>query len=281
MNEMRDLYTQYPFFGYRKIHAMLLRNGRKHNLKKTERLTRLAGLKAIYPKKKTTTRNKDHAVYPYLLKKLEIVRANQVWQVDITYIKILTGFVYLVCLIDIFSRKIMGSALSTFLGTKSCIEALQKALMHGNPEIINSDQGCQFTSSYWVNTLKLNNIQISMDGKGRWADNVFIERLWRSIKYELVYLHRFETVAQIKDAISQYIDFYNAIRPHQSLNYQTPNQIFYGVNHAKNIEKKQILVTPLNKFWLPLFQGTREILKFSVTFCLDKGGQYRLYFKLL
>lgn len=239
MNEMRDIYNQYPFFGYRKLHAMLLRNGHVHNLKRTERLAKLAGLRAIYPQQKTTLRNKDHAVYPYLLKGMDIVRVNQVWQVDITYIRIRGGFVYLVCLIDVFSRKVMGFALSTFLDTESCLSALENALLYANPEIINSDQGCQFTSNQWTNRLKVYEIKISMDGKGRWADNVFIERLWRSLKYELVYLYRFETVEEARSAIAKYIVFYNTQRPHQAHSYKTPDQIFYGVNYEQSIELGQ------------------------------------------
>ncbi len=235
MNEMRDIYNQYPFFGYRKLHAMLLRNGHVHNLKKTERLARLTGLRAIYPKQKTTLRSKDHAIYPYLLKDMDIVRVNQAWQVDITYIRIRGGFVYLVCLIDVFSRKVMGFALSTFLDTESCLIAFENALLYAKPEIINSDQGCQFTSMQWINKLKEHGITISMDGKGRWADNVFIERLWRSLKYELIYLHRFETVEEARSAIARYIVFYNTQRPHQALNYKTPDQIFYGVNHEQSV----------------------------------------------
>jgi putative transposase len=136
------------------------------------------------------------------------------------------GFVYLICLIDVFSRKIVGWELSTFLDTASCLEALQKALRNGMPEIINSDQGCQFTSAAWIESLMLNNILISMDGKGRWADNVYIERLWRSVKYENVFLHSFDTVDQARVRLSDYIDFYNQQRPHQALNYHTPDEVY-------------------------------------------------------
>lgn len=244
MNEMRDIYTQYPFFGYRKIHAMLTRKGYVHNLKKSERLVKLAGLRAVYPAKKTTIRNKNHAVYPYLLKDMDIVRPNQVWQVDITYIKLRVGFVYLVCLIDVFSRRVMGAATSTFLDTESCIYALSDALMQERPEIVNSDQGCQFTSNRWIETLNASGISISMDGKGRWADNVFIERFWRSIKYEMVYLHAIDTVMQAKNAIAEYIYFYNNTRPHQALDYKTPNEIFCGIKHVKSIEREQDSATP-------------------------------------
>jgi putative transposase len=161
-----------------------------------------------------------------LLLEMKIQQPNQVWQVDITYIKISHGFVYLVALIDVFSRKVMGWSLSIFLDTISCLEALNSALQNGVPEIINSDQGCQFTSNQWITALQNNNIGVSMDGKGRWADNVYIERLWRSIKYELVFIHHFDTVQEVRDALASYIAFYNQQRYHQSLNYHTPDDIF-------------------------------------------------------
>ncbi len=247
MNEMRDIYIQYSFFGYRKIHAILGRNGYNHNIKKTERLTRLAGIKAIYPKKKTTIRDKTHSVFPYLLKNMDIIRPNQAWQIDITYIKIRFGFVYLVCLIDIFSRRIMGWCLSPFLDTNSCIDALDQALTCAKPEIINSDQGCQFTSHIWCDNLNNHQIQISMDGKGRWADNIYIERLWRSIKYEMVYLHRFDTVLETKTALESYVAFYNEKRPHQALNYYTPNEIYYKLKNegGKTIGLEQLSMQSL------------------------------------
>jgi len=179
-----------------------------------QRLLTIAGLKAIYPAKNTSLRNQKHKVFDYLLKKDEINLPSKVWQVDITYIKLRTGFVYLACLIDVFSRKIMGWALSIFLNTEACIEALEKALLNGKPEIINSDQGCQFTSEMWVNALQQESIKVSMDGKARWADNIYIERLWRAVKYELVYLHSFENVQEARKAIGQYIIFYNQQRPH-------------------------------------------------------------------
>jgi len=226
MNEIRDIYQKYPFYGYRRMLIALRQLGVLINHKRLQRLLSLAGIKAVYPGKKTTIRNPEHKVFPYLLKGLKIERPNQVWQVDITYIRTRHGFVYLICLIDVFSRKIMGWALSTFLDTQSCLEALNNALQHAVPEIINSDQGCQFTSSMWVEYLTGKGIVISMDGKGRWADNVYIERLWRSIKYESVYLHSFDTVHQARTVLRDYISFYNLQRPHQSLNYHTPCDIY-------------------------------------------------------
>jgi len=226
MNEIREIYQETPFYGYRRITVGLRKNGFVVNHKKVQKLMSLAGIKAIYPHKRTTIRNPNHKVFPYLLRGLCIERPNQVWQVDITYIKIQHGFVYLVCLIDVFSRKVMGWTLSPFLDTASCLEALNNALKCGNPEIVNSDQGCQFTSAIWIETLMQNDIFISMDGKGRWADNVYVERLWRTVKYENVFLHSFDTVNQARVALRNFIDFYNQRRFHQALNYHTPNAVY-------------------------------------------------------
>lgn len=237
MNEIRDIYEEMPFYGYRKITIGLRQKGFIVNHKRVQNLLTLAGIKAIYPAKKTTVRNPEHKVFPYLLRGMIIDRPNQAWQVDITYIKMRHGFVYLVCLIDVFSRKIMGWSLSTFLDTASCLEALNNASKQAVPEIINSDQGCQFTSAAWVEALTKSGIFISMDGKGRWADNVFVERLWRTIKYENVFLHSFDTVAQAKKTLHEFIIFYNEKRFHQALNYHTPNVIY----KLKEIPTKQQL----------------------------------------
>ena len=241
MNEIRDIYIRYPFFGYRKIHVLLQRNGYTRNRKKTQRLMKLAGLKAICPYKKNKhLSNTPHKIYPYLLKDVEIIRPNQAWMVDITYIKIRGGFVYLVCFIDVYSRKIMGWNLSPFLDTNSCIIALDNALIHGKPDIINSDQGCQFTSEAWCSLLISLCIQISMDGKGRWVDNIYVERLWRTIKYELVRLHQFDSIDELKEAIAKYVVFYNNVRPHQSLKYRCPNQAYEEFEHVKKHENLEV-----------------------------------------
>lgn len=237
MNEIRCIYQKRSYYGYRKITVALRKKGLKVNHKRVQRLLQKAGIKAIYPSKKTSIKNHAHKIYPYLLRGMSIERPNQVWQVDITYIKIRGGWLYMVCLVDVFSRKIMGWNLSTFLDTQSCLEALESALKINIPEIINSDQGCQFTSDLWVDTLQQNNIFISMDGKGRWADNIYIERVWRSVKYEVVFLHSFETVQEAQDALEDYIIFYNEERSHQSLNYHTPNFVFMN----KRIPTKQEL----------------------------------------
>jgi putative transposase len=226
MNEMRCLFQESPFYGYRRINAALQNNGYVINHKKVHRLMQVAGLKALYPKKNLSIKNHAHKIYPYLLCDLKIDRPNQVWQTDITYIKIRHGFVYLVCIIDAFSRKIMGWHMSPFLDTEMCMQAFYKAIIFAKPEILNSDQGCQFTSELWTSTLTKNNIQISMDGKGRWADNICIERFWRSLKYESVFLHSFDSVLQAQEATDRYIKFYNNLRLHQALNYKTPNHVY-------------------------------------------------------
>ncbi len=238
MNEIRDIYEKCPFYGYRRMHAVLIQKGYTINRKKVQRLMQLAGIKAIYPKKKTTKRNQEHRVYPYLLKDLKINRPNQAWQVDITYIKVKRGFVYLVALLDIFSRKIVGWNMSIFLDTVSCLDALDKALQIGQPDILNSDQGCQFTSEVWISKLNEEKIEISMDGKGRWADNVYIERFWRSLKYESVFLQSFDSVTQAREAIGRYIGFYNRERPHQALGYKTPDAVYYNYKNTNESEEK-------------------------------------------
>jgi len=238
VEQICEIYEQKPFYGYRKIHKSLQQRGSIMNRKKVQRLMHKQGIKAICPKKQTSMRNRLHAVYPYLLRDLPITRINQAWCTDITYIKIQKGFVYCVALIDIFSRKIMGWSISPFLDVKSCLEALEMALQEATPEIINSDQGCQFTSKEWAMSLAASNIKISMDGKGRWADNITIERFWRSLKYEEIYLHSYETVDQVNKGIADYVIFYNTQRPHQGLDYETPDAIYFGA--AKGLLLQQI-----------------------------------------
>ena len=226
MNIIRDIYVQRPYYGYRRIIVELRKRGHVINHKRVQALMSLAGIKAIYPKKNTSLRNQQHKVYPYLLKGLKIERPNHVWQVDITYVRIKNGFLYVFCLIDVFSRKIMGFSVSTFLDTEPCLEAFKDALQRAKPEIVNSDQGCQFTSELWTNYITSVEVKISMDGKGRWADNIYVERLWRALKYELVYLNDFETVEQFRKAFAEYVEFYNNERCHQALNYHTPQQVY-------------------------------------------------------
>ena len=228
LNEIRDVWEQYSFYGYRRITRELKGKGINVNKKRVQRLMRRAGIQAIYPKPKTSIKNKAHATYPYLLKDMEIAKSNQVWMVDITYLSLNRGFVYLVALIDVYSRYIVGWQISTTLETHFCVDALKQGLLLEIPDIVNSDQGCQFTSKEWVDFLNNNSIKISMTGKGRCLDNVFIERFWRSLKQEEFYLNEYTNVKELKVAIGNYIDFYNNKRWHQSLNYKRPVEIYYG-----------------------------------------------------
>jgi len=181
----------------------------------------------MYPKPKTSLGNAEHKIYPYLLKGIEIVRPNQVWATDITYIKMPEGFMYLVALIDWFSRFIVGWNFSNTLETRFCAEMLVKVLEFGKPEIMNSDQGCQFTSTAWTSLVEQNDIKVSMDGKGRWADNIVPERFWRTLKHEHVLLYEFESVIQAKHSIGQFIEKYNYKRLHQSLGYRPPAEVYF------------------------------------------------------
>jgi putative transposase len=253
MNEIYEIWIKYPFYGYRRITAILNRSGYHVNNKKIRRIMSLMDLQAIYPKKKTTFADTEHKIYPYLLRDLIINKSNQVWATDITYIKMSKGFVYLVALIDLFSRKIINWQLSITMEKEFCIEMLEEALMlNKRPEIINSDQGSQFTCNEWTKVLINNNIKVSMDGKGRCIDNIFMERFWRSIKQEEIYIKPCDSVTEIRENIKKYINFYNQERPHQSLDYQTPDEVYFGkekkgkaINFMHNFSKKEKLHTEL------------------------------------
>lgn len=228
LNTIRDIWQRYPFFGYRRItNELRVNHNIKVNRKRVQRLMVLGGIQAIYPGPNTSRRNKLHAIYPYLLRGMQITRANQAWQVDITYLRMPDGFMYLVALIDIYSRYIVGWSISNTLDTDFCIEALRSGLSNGQPEIVNSDQGCQFTSDDWVNFLPEWGIKISMTGKGRCLDNIYIERFWRSLKREEFYLNEYKSVKDLRKAINVYIEFYNLKRGHQSLGYKTPASVYY------------------------------------------------------
>lgn len=196
----------------------------------------LGGIQAVHPGPNTSRRNKLHAVHPYLLRNMTICRANQAWMIDITYLRMPRGFMYLVALIDVYSRYVVGWSLSNTLETAFCIEALKSSLVTAKPEIINSDQGCQFTSDDWINFLRENCIKISMTGKGRCLDNIYIERFWRSFKREEFYLNEYCDVRELKKAISIYIEFYNHKRWHQSLDYKTPAQVYMAGNGEKPVD---------------------------------------------
>ena len=203
------------------------------NRKCVARLMALLGLKGLCPKKNLSKRRKEEAVFPYLLKFCPPARPNDAWCVDITYIKLSQGFVYLTALIDVISRKIMGWCLSPFLEAQSCLEAFNMAVVFAVPLVINSDQGSQFTSSSWVQAMEQHGIKISMDGKGRCLDNITIERFWRSIKYEEVSLKAYESLIEARKSIEAYIKFYNSTRPHQALNYKTPDLVYEEMKERK------------------------------------------------
>jgi putative transposase len=222
-----ELHLKYPFMGSRRLRDELKKLGAIVNRKRIQRLMRLMGLEALYPRKRTSVPNLAHRVFPYLLRDLLIDRPNQVWATDITYIPMRRGFLYLVAIVDWASRAVLSWRLSTTMEADFCVEALNEAIArYGVPEIFNTDQGAQFTSEAFLSVLEQNRIRISMDGKGRWRDNVFVERLWRSIKYEEVYLKAYDTVHEARTSLAKYFDFYNHERGHQSLNRQTPWQVY-------------------------------------------------------
>lgn len=220
-------YTEDPCYGILRMTAHLSQEGFRVNHKRVRRLMRLMGLMAIYRKPRTSQRHPQHAVYPYLLRNKSIDCANQVWATDITYIPMSHGFVYLVAILDWHSRFVLSWRISTSLDTGFCVEALNEALeQYGPPEISNTDQGSQFTSQAWIDPLKAAGVQVSMDGKGRYLDNIFVERFWRTLKYEDIYLKRYESIRELKAGLSRYIRYYNESRLHQALGYQTPQQVY-------------------------------------------------------
>jgi putative transposase len=237
MRRMDALHLAWPFYGSRRMAATLRREGWEVNRKRAKRLMTVMGIEAIYQKPNTSKGHPDHKVYPYLLRGLIIDRPNQVWCADITYIPMAKGFVYLVAVMDWFSRRVLSWRLSITMDTDFCVEALREAVgRYGPPEIFNTDQGVQFTSAAFVDELASRGVQISMDGKGRYLDNIFIERLWRSLKYEEVYIKAYDSVAEARRSLGVWLAFYNDERPHQSLGYRTPREIFEGVacEHVDN-----------------------------------------------
>ena len=237
MRRMDELHLATPFYGSRRMVAVLRSDGCLVNRKRVRRLMRVMGLEAIYQKPNTSRRHLEHEVYPYLLRGLVIDRPNQVWCADITYIPMARGFVYLVAVIDWFSRRVLAWRLSIGMETDFCVEALLEAMnRHGQPEIFNTDQGVQFTSAAFLDELQTRGVRISMDGKGRFLDNIFIERLWRSLKYEEVFIKAYESVAEARRGIGGWLSFYNDERPHQALDYGTPRAVFEGKadNHVDN-----------------------------------------------
>jgi len=225
MRLIDEQYTRTPFYGVRRLTAWLRNTGHIVNHKRVARLMNMMGLEAIYPKPRTSKKHPQHKKYPYLLEGLEIVRPNQVWATDITYIRMKRGFIYLTAIMDWFSRYVLSWEISITLETEFCLVALDRALGTAKPEIFNSDQGSQFTSDDFTKRLKKEVIEISMDGRGRVFDNIFIERLWRSVKYEEVYLNDYQEIREAKDRLGRYFEFYNNERLHQSLDYRTPGEM--------------------------------------------------------
>jgi len=230
MRRIDELHLECPFYGSRRIARELRAKGVVANRKRVQRLMRIMDIEGIAPKPNTSRPASDHPVYPYLLRRLSICRPNQVWAADITYIPLTRGFAYLVVVMDWYSRRVLAWRLSNTLDGSFCVEVLQEALSRfGRPEIFNSDQGCQFTAEAFTSELLTRGIKISMDGKGRCIDNVFVERLWRSLKYEEVYLSDYDDLVEARAGIRRYLDFYNHRRGHQKLGYQTPASFYDGL----------------------------------------------------
>jgi putative transposase len=228
MRLIDEQYLKTPFYGWPKVTDYLQRQGYAVNHKRVQRLMQQMGLQAIYPKPKTTVPNPNHRVYPYLLRGLAITHPNQVWSADITYVPMQQGFMYLVAIIDWFSRYVLVWRLSNTLDNRFCVEALQQALRLGHPDIFNTDQGVQFTAQAFTACLETADIRISMDGRGRALDNIFVERLWRSVKYEDIYLKDYASVAELEVGLQHYFRFYNQQRSHQSLDYRTPAEVHFA-----------------------------------------------------
>jgi putative transposase len=231
MRRIDELHLQWPFYGSRKLTRELQKEAHEVGRRHVVTLMRRMGIEAIYRRPRTSIPAREAAIRPYLLSNLSIDRLNQVWASDISYLPMAHGFLYLVAILDVFSRKVLAFRLSNTLTTDFCVEALEEALAKfGAPEIFNTDQGSQFTSEEWMTVLDRAGVAISMDGKGRWIDNVFIERLWRSVKYEEVYLHGYLNGTEARASLTRYFRFYNARRSHQALKYRTPDEVYFGVS---------------------------------------------------
>jgi len=227
MRRIDELHLKYPFYGSRTLARELRKQGRDVNRKRVQRLMRKMDLVAMAPKPNTSKPAPEHPVFPYLLRGLDIRRVNQVWAADITYIPLGHGFVYLVAIMDLYSRRVLSWRLSTTLHSDFCVRAVQQALSEfGTPDIFNTDQGSQFTAEAFTSELLQRGVKVSMDGKGRYTDNIFVERLWRTLKYEEVYLHAYDSVDEARAAIKRYIRFYNDERSHKALGYQTPRAFY-------------------------------------------------------
>ena len=228
MREIDKFHTEFPFAGSRMLRRLLAFNGSKIGRRHVKTLMQRMGIEALYRRPRTTKPEPGHKIYPYLLRGLAVTKPNQVWAMDITYVPMAKGFVYLTVVLDWFSRRVLAWRVSITMEAAFCVETLEEALAtHGRPEIFNTDQGSQFTGAAFTGVLAAQDIKISMDGKGAWRDNVFVERLWRSVKYEEVYLRAYDSVSEARASLGRYLDLYNRRRPHSSLDDQTPDQAYY------------------------------------------------------
>jgi putative transposase len=230
MRRLDELHLKHPFMGTRMLRDQLHVQGIEIGRKRVKTLMQRMGITALYCKPNTSKKQRGHQIYPYLLRVMTITRANQVWALDTTYIRLAKGFAYLIAVVDWASRKVLAAKLAITLEACHAVEVLKQAFRrYGTPEIVNTDQGSQFTAQVFVDAVKNQGCQLSMDGRGAWRDNVFVERLWRSVKYECVYLHAYESVAQVRTSIMQYVEWYNRSRPHSSLERKTPDQAYTGL----------------------------------------------------
>jgi putative transposase len=233
MRRIDERYTACPFYGSRRMTAWLTEHGEEVNRKRVRRLMRVMGLEAIYPKPRLSLAGKGHRIYPYLLRDVKVVRRDQVWSADITYVPMTAGFMYLAAVIDWYSRYVVAWRLSNTLDGGFCLEMLEEALRAGKPEVFNTDQGVQFTAAAFTGELESAGVAMSMDGRGRALDNVFVERLWRSVKYEDIYIRGYEAVPELHRGLARYFAFYNDERLHQSLDYRTPAAVYRGTTARK------------------------------------------------
>jgi putative transposase len=233
MRRIDEQYTARPFYGSRRMTVWLNERGEGVNRKRVRRLMRVMGLEAIYPKPRLSLAGKGHRIYPYLLRGVKVERRDQVWSTDITYVPMPSGFMYLAAVIDWFSRYVIAWRLSNTLDGSFCLEVLEEALRSGKPEVFNTDQGVQFTAAAFTGRLEEAGVAVSMDGRGRALDNVFVERLWRSVKYEDIYIQGYDTVPGLRRGLARYFAFYNDERPHQSLDYRTPAAVYRGTKVEK------------------------------------------------
>ena len=239
MRLLDEEYTAHPFYGSRRLTEWLTNQGEDVNRKRVQRLLRLMGLVAIYPKPKLSAAAAGHRLYPYLLRNVRIERVNQVWSTDITYVPLTTGFMYLAAIIDWYSRYVIAWRLSNTLDGSFCLDMLEEALRRGRPEVFNTDQGVQFTSPAWTGRVESAGVAVSMDGRGRCLDNVFVERLWRSVKYEDIYLRGYDGVPELRTGLGRYFPFYNEERRHQSLEYRTPGAVYRGQRVPEKPPRKE------------------------------------------